>query len=66
MTLRTIEIDDNWAIKGYKISRIGGWGEVGEYYLFAGNVYQYGGERPVYLTFGECYPPLPLIFLEKI
>jgi len=57
---------DNWSIKGYKISRIGGWREVGEYYLFDGNVYQYGGERPVHPTFGECHPPLPLIFLEKI
>lgn len=61
-----IEVDEAWQIKGFRITRIGSWREHGEYYLFNGEVYEYEKNKKTPPELNGCFPPVPLIFLEKL
>ncbi len=68
MSLRTIDIDNHCNLEscGYRITRIGTWREHGEYYLFNGEIYEYGVSKRCPPELDGCLPPIPLIFLEKL
>lgn len=66
--IRNIEIDENWDLRdcGYRITRIGAWRDIGEYYYFNGNIYQHGGADKSPPELNGCLPPLPVVFVEKL